>query len=392
MKMMNGIVLTMGLTALALNTNALSTNQWERFDLTSAATTNGAVCLDGSAGGGFIRRGDPKRWLIFHNGFDWCGSDADCLSKSKTSFGSSTKWPSYFDDTYDGSALFATAPFDNFTIVFAKACDGGSWTGDAAQPVTVAAGEMIYYRGKRLLDAMIDYALGEGLSDADELMYAGCAAGALTAFVHGDYVAGRMPVNVNTVIFGDGMYTLDHQSFLNTSLLAPVMQFGYEAWNASGSIDQDCIKNMGSLGWKCLFGATVVPYITTPTFVLNSKYDTWQESSIIGLKCIITDCTLVQQSFWVDYGHLLTIEAQKLPSQHGVFLTNCPAHCQSGISNFVIASIDGTSISNAVVTWYQSHNPSKKSGASSNPSGASVASQYKFIETCDLNVCSGDTC
>ena len=40
---------------------------FEKFLLTDAAKT-GAVCLDGSPGGGYIRRGDPKKWIIFHQG------------------------------------------------------------------------------------------------------------------------------------------------------------------------------------------------------------------------------------------------------------------------------------------------------------------------------------
>ena len=36
---------------------------FEKFLLTEAAE-KGAVCLDGSPGGGYIRRGDPDKWII----------------------------------------------------------------------------------------------------------------------------------------------------------------------------------------------------------------------------------------------------------------------------------------------------------------------------------------
>jgi hypothetical protein len=41
-------------------------------------------------------------------------------------------------------------------------------------------------------------------------------------------------------------------------------------------------KGNRSEGWRCMFGAAVAPYVKTPTFVLNSKYDTWQAKRIIG--------------------------------------------------------------------------------------------------------------
>ena len=51
-------------------------------------------------------------------------------------------------------------------------CDGGSWTGNAASPVTVN-GKQIWYRGRPLLDALLDYMLAQGLKDATELMFGG---------------------------------------------------------------------------------------------------------------------------------------------------------------------------------------------------------------------------
>ena len=33
---------------------------------------SGAVCLNGSPGAFFVRRGDPSRWIIYLNGGGWC--------------------------------------------------------------------------------------------------------------------------------------------------------------------------------------------------------------------------------------------------------------------------------------------------------------------------------
>ena len=124
----------------------------------------GAVCLDGSPGGYYIRQplrksgaDDPTGWVVFHQGGGWCTSDEGCFERSHTGLGSSKFWGPTNTDLYEGSALFNIKPFDSFTVIFAKYCDGSSWTGNADAPVHInATAPPIYYRGRRLLDALID--------------------------------------------------------------------------------------------------------------------------------------------------------------------------------------------------------------------------------------------
>eukprot|EP01044_Picomonas_judraskeda_P013743 COSAG03_NODE_2106_length_3121_cov_13.283540_5_plen_68_part_00 len=48
-------------------------------------------------------------------------------------------------------------------------CDGASYTGDAAEPVRIGD-DLIYYRGKRIRDAVLDYLLHTaGMQSADEV-------------------------------------------------------------------------------------------------------------------------------------------------------------------------------------------------------------------------------
>merc|ERR1711907_668452 len=136
-------------------------NGWAKF-LMTGAVSSGAVCLDGSPGGGYIKRQDPQRWIIFHQGGGWCSSDESCAERAQSRLGSSSGWGPTYTDTYEGSQLFAMAPFSNYTQVYAMYCDGGSWTGNATSGVTVG-NRTIFYRGRRLLDALVDHLLGEGL-------------------------------------------------------------------------------------------------------------------------------------------------------------------------------------------------------------------------------------
>lgn len=82
-----------------------------------------------------------------------------------------------------------------------------------ARPNASAPLQKIFYRGRRLLDAMIDSLLTRGLAGASELLYAGYSARGLTAYLHADYVAARMPSSVKTVAMADAMFTLNTPDF-----------------------------------------------------------------------------------------------------------------------------------------------------------------------------------
>ena len=69
----------------------------------------GAVCLDGSPGGYYIRQplrepaaNDPKGWVVFHKGGGWCNSDENCFERSQTDLGSSKSWGPTYTDKYEG--------------------------------------------------------------------------------------------------------------------------------------------------------------------------------------------------------------------------------------------------------------------------------------------------
>ena len=141
-KMLSSLLLLL-VAAQLLPSSASEWNasKWELVMLTEAAKT-GAVCLDGSPGGYQIRPGAPgdTRWVVFHQGGGWCTSDTSCAARANTGLGSSRvvspySWGPTYTDTYEGSQLFRTPPFATATLVYALYCDGGSWAGNAKDPV-----------------------------------------------------------------------------------------------------------------------------------------------------------------------------------------------------------------------------------------------------------------
>ena len=66
--------------------------------LITSATSNGAVCLDGSSPGIYLRNGtgvDKSKWIIFFGGGAWCHDRDTCYERSNTELGSSNCFPRY---------------------------------------------------------------------------------------------------------------------------------------------------------------------------------------------------------------------------------------------------------------------------------------------------------
>ena len=119
---------------------------------------------------------------------------------------------------------------------------------------------------------------------------------------------------LKTLALADAMFAVEHNSIGGVPIFPQRMQWGYVAWNSSASVNQACLRDLGGQdkmgGWKCMFGATAARYVKTPLFVLNSKYDTWQEKAIIGVDCSIAACNKTEQAFWSAYSNVMVQMAQ----------------------------------------------------------------------------------
>ena len=353
--------------------------------LTEAADSKGAVCLDGSPGGYYIRRpladaANRSKFLIFHEGGGWCGSDTNCFDRSLTHLGSSVSYdPKISGDNIEAVALYAY--LRDYTIVYAKYCDGTSWSGNVNDPIPVynetsGRNETIFYRGRRLLDALLDDLLhNQGLDEADTVLYGGCSAGSLTTYLHIDYLRTKLSPTTKLAGLGDSMYALPYKSYDGqVNYLQNMYQWGYTAWNASTSINDRCRehyerKKRPQDAFLCLYGSIVVNFVHTPTLVVNSKFDTWQQKSIMGFDreyCspkVDTDGTVIpcgndspgaqaKGRYWKVYASVMKRSVEEvLPIYHGAFLTNCPWHCLFGPGNWKDSAGPDKRLNEATAHW-----------------------------------------
>ena len=246
--------------------------------------------------------------------------------------------------------MFTSTHFINATIIYAMYCTGDSWTGNNST-ATYYNNTRIYYEGRHMLDTLFT-TLQPLLSSATSVLISGCSAGGLTAYLHADYLATFLPPPPATptlLALADAMFVLNVSAYPGgsaTTYLRAMYLWGYTAWNASSSLNAGCLAHYGAEnGVACLYGGNVAPFVQTPLMVVQSRYDTWAEISTMGLptsQCpgsvaangSITLCLPqypAQEAFWMAYGEVLGNAAAALPPRHGVFLTNCPMHCQTGV-------------------------------------------------------------
>ena len=153
----------------------------------SRALALGAYCLDGTVPGFWYQAANSaataRSWLIFLDGGAWCYDEHSCESRARGFKGSTSSapksfWP-YAGPMDENEAV--NPGFASFHRLHLHYCDGASFAGDRAMPITMANGKPLYLRGRRVFAAQIAAALELGLRDADEVLFTGGSAGGIAA-------------------------------------------------------------------------------------------------------------------------------------------------------------------------------------------------------------------
>lgn len=163
-----------------------------------------------------------------------------------------------------------------------------SFAGTVAAPQNIS-GTIIYFRGRYILDAVINDLLGAmGLASASEIVLSGCSAGGLATYIHADYFGSRMPPAARYTALpgacapsprrasiargtrtgaprlpsaclrpcppahsacsaGAGFF-LDTPSYGGGYIYTPIYQYVFNMQNVTGSVNQDCIAYYSAHG------------------------------------------------------------------------------------------------------------------------------------------------
>ena len=312
-----------------------------------------AVCNDGSPAAFYFRPGkEPNRnkWIIFLQGGGACGTDHDCSMRWKDEHNLMTssglpmrkQEPGLLSDDEQENP-----DFGRYTLVVVHYCSSDGYAGDTERMVD---GRLLQFRGRRIVDAVLDDLQDRSvvgtptLRDATEVLFAGTSAGGIGMHNNLDRVAARLSwARLKGV--SDSGWPADMKPYgPGTMQVRPDGAALIEYVNAQP--DESCMAaNPGQKG-RCLLEPFVFPYLTTPMFVYADQRDPVH----LGTYGIVGAPTSREQRAYVDdYGRLLREELAKVP---GVFSPNINKHTSLGTDRFHSVSIEGHDLAETMGNWY----------------------------------------
>ena len=83
--------------------------------------------------------------------------------------------------------------FASFHRVHFHYCDGSSYLGDRSEPLVVEGQPPLYFRGRRVLEALVALTLELGLRNANEVLFSGGSAGGIGALHAAGWIRPLVP-------------------------------------------------------------------------------------------------------------------------------------------------------------------------------------------------------
>merc|ERR1712137_173987 len=333
----------------------------------------GAVCLDGGPPGFYYKSADPSKssdaqattsWLLYFKGGGWCYNEKDCAARAAGQLGNSSHFPKTFSFSGIADETGALSPvLAGYNHVILWYCDGASFSGDREEPI-VYNGKNIFFRGRRVLDAILDVLLDAsgpyGLGRATQVLLSGGSAGGLSTILHADHVQARMPSTVvkfkAAPVSG---FFLFHRSADSKTLYMNEMKYVFQMQNSSSGVNSACLA--AGHDWRCIFANYSYSYSRTPMYLLQSSLDSWQMSNILKppgscARNNFADCDALQVELLNSYTEAMVMDLQRTDKYNtageGGFVETCLEHVAAQGSNFAKYEIDDVTMGDAFDQWW----------------------------------------
>jgi hypothetical protein len=244
-------------------------------------------------------------------------------------------------------------------------CDGMSYTGDLDDPVVVS-GKPLFYRGRRLRDAVVSYLLGvAGMASATDVVVSGTSAGGLGVYLNLDAIRAQIPSAVRVRGLASAGFFVSYGDDYPSQMMALA-----RAQNSSGALSPQCRATMAAKGQPpeaCIFPENFAEYLKTPVFALQSEFDTWQLAHIANVSAenasAVENFSAVIRSRMGPLIHAASTPPAHLDAAaahigrggggapHGVWLSSCLTHGLAAAPEWVDATIEGVHEWEAVALW-----------------------------------------
>jgi len=340
-----------------------------------------ATCLDGSPARYYVRPGQgagANKFYLHQQGGGFCTNLEDCVSRSRTNLGStSPNVPDAWGPTINLTALtrwgpapiyFSTAAKINplladWNHVFMVYCDGAYFSGSNDSRVVVN-GTTLHFSGKHILDATLsDIASRHNLGTATDVMVGGCSAGAIATFAHLDYIAAKLAPGGGLGLAPRARVTgfADSGFYADVPFFTTKKAFAFQAQNASATLSQECLLQHHSAPHKCLVAEVNAPYIRTPLFAWQSKFDADQLGTSISPACKTAACA---DPYAAHLVRAMKDTLFRAAPAHGAFVDGCWKHCAwaPGGGDLERISAEGVTPLWALLHWYDGTRPDRQDG------------------------------
>ena len=223
-------------------------------------------------------------------GGGWClGRDLDsllddCLGRTEYLGGvltSSNTWPNVAAGVMVNQFYpYNFGLFQNWNKFFFRYCDSTGHQGYLKDPIH-HKGMDLFFRGHNITLSGLDWILKLSPPQyVDTFVLNGCSAGALATYTWVDYFRDvYVSKNPQIKFFGlpDSGFFLDFKNIqTNDNDYTIKIRNVYNLVNAQTPFpNQKCVKAHPEDPWKCFMSPNLVYFIDTPTFIIDSQYDTW---------------------------------------------------------------------------------------------------------------------
>ncbi|XP_062210093.1 pectin acetylesterase 5-like isoform X2 [Phragmites australis] len=310
--------------------------------LVAAAHDKGAVCLDGSPPGYHLQTGSgtgSHNWLIHLQGGGWCDTIQSCSNRKMDALGSSNFMKAMGFDGILSNDQLQNPDFYNWNRVYVRYCDGASFAGDSQYEDQ--NGNKLFFRGLRIWEAVLDELMEKGLADSKQALLTGCSAGGLATLLHCDGFRTRFPQEVSVKCLPDAGFFLDAKDLLGKRSMWSVYNGVVHLQNVTKVLPKDCLANKDPA--ECYFPAELIKSISTPTFIVNSAYDSWQIQNVVApdgsdpdkswqsCKADIRKCNSTQMEVLNGFKKKMVndLKAADDKMDWGWFIDSCFTHCQT---------------------------------------------------------------
>ena len=274
--------------------------------------------------------------------------------------------------------------FAGWTKIYAPYCDGDSFAGMAADPVSFN-GSSLFFRGAYNLRAVLDFlrtpAGNNSLLVAPKVVLTGCSAGGLAVYLHADEVAAAVGASTDFRAVPVSGFFSNAANAEGAPVYAEQIRAAFLLQNASGGLNQACVAAQDpGFEWVCNLALPSYQYTKSRIFPINSHTDWWQTACVWTAGAIrdptqngncaasrgwgscawsLQRCSDDQAQALLSWSTRLAndmalSETGNLPGNGG-FITSCHAHCEGNTDSYwATVEVGGVVMRDAVAAWMAS--------------------------------------